>query len=418
MRLVTLMLSAFVAAGCGCAIKPLIPFGSDRITPQEVTQHAPRQTPIGVWYAVEPLMTDDEQSLPAAVSQDFEQISRLGFNTVFVRHLDNAQRREVLDLARKFGLQIVLPNRDVIHYVRSGIMPDGCHSAADVVDRSVSQVEDHPALALHYIGRVTSPDMFERAREVGNAIMRRGGAAPFVELSPDACQVNDPDNPFYYALYMRLPAARTASDTQTVHWKRYVDHGPYSKLHLDSDVRRLQTIACRAVPGLLSVPEGNELFYLYHAGLLQGATGGLVLDGFRTVPGRGSGLADHDGQMPISRVAAIKKLIERASTWGKYIKRRKPEPIDYVEGAGQDIQTVLFRGRFSPMVLAFNASENRFAHRKIILPTSMGGRTFQKAVERESGAGAGGGQVFKAGPKGIEIKIDLSPGQAALYELF
>ena len=126
----------------------------------------------------------------------------------------------------------------------------------------------------------------------------------------------------------------------------------------------------------------------YHLGLTTGLTGGLVVDGFRSVQGGSVGGA---GASDARRVTAIRRITARAAAWGPKLRRLTPEAIEPAGHSSDRLSVFLFCGPKRRFVLLFNTSTDEFLHRTVQLPPTLDSTVVRRAVpvppERHTMAG-------------------------------
>jgi hypothetical protein len=157
---------------------------------------------------------------------------------------------------------------------------------------------------------------------------------------------------------------------------------------------------------------------LYHAAVSGGSTRGVVVDAYAELPGRTRGLVDHNNRLSLVRSAAVKRIVSRARQWGPMLRQAEANTLPGVQSYDDDVVvTLLTRGR-RRLVLVWNTSTTRFLRTSVFLPEQVDGRPAERAVEVAGEPGMLGGAVYTKRRGKIDIKVDLAPGNAGLFELF
>ena len=81
----------------------------------------------------------------------------------------------------------------------------------------------------------------------------------------------------------------------------------------------MMILRCHHEPGESSADAVRRWLWEFHAALARGLTGGLVIDQYCTIPGRGSALADPDGNVGIERINAVKRMVDRMRRWNQTV---------------------------------------------------------------------------------------------------
>jgi hypothetical protein len=352
-------------------------------------------------YAVEPLYGLSADGIQALVERDLETIRRLGIEAVLAAHVDDANRRMLMSAAEAAGLALILPDRVIAHYVRTGHVDDTYGSWQKMTDaRCRSLPPGAPVLAMD-IGYVANDEAARRAGAVAGQMARVAPHLPaMATLGPAVTSPPDRIGPIASIGTDRRPV-RPGSGSAS----EPAGPPPLGKVRINQ----------RVVPDTDTV---RRWFAAYHAGLAAGMTAGVVFDSYRKVPGQWQGLVDKRGRIPVSSAAAFKQLLDRARTWGSRLTGARPQTI---AGAGErdpDLEpTLLVRGR-QRFVLIRNVSEERFVRGRVVLPTRLGNEPVRRLVGVPGETNALGGRVVEPTTGRLELPVDLPPGGADLYEVF
>jgi hypothetical protein len=356
--------------------------------------------PIAVRYAVEPVRVTHGDTLPDAIERDFSRIRALGLNTVWVTHVANDDRGVVLAAAQKDDLALLLPDRAILYYVRTGRLSRGVTGVKRLVRSRLSPSVFRSPVAGVIVGTVTDVAMYRRAADVARAVADVApGLTVAVFVRPGyVLPPEPPDN---------LVAIVTADP------KGGLTRSGHHTLHARAMVR---------VPVSPSAPNPAPMLHrwlnAYHAGLAAGATGGVVFDAYAETPGRRPGLARGDDSEPAERSAAAKQVIDRARRWGPLLRDTSPQPIVQPRVFDDSLRLVLFAKARRRFLMVWNTSAQRFVRGQVSLPETVSKTRVLRAVEVPADPGTIGGRVLEPHRGVIDVAVDLAPGDAMLYELF
>ncbi len=334
----------------------------------------PPATPylIAVRYDVEPRFVGSEH--PAAVStirRDFQAIAELGFNGVVFRHVEDADRLAMLDIARGTGLKAFIPDRHFERYVSTGLLPAGCADVPELVRTLPRKLTDHSALKALAVSAGNGTDATRRAATL----------AASLRVQRLRCVLLGRNSP---------PA-----DTEGL---AMIDA---AVLDADREGSLLQRLLAQ-----------------FHAGLSDGFTRGLVVDRFGPLPGSRSVMAPPGEPFSPAQAAAIDALVARARQWGPRLCRFAAQPVvsAAIEEAHVQI-TALIRDR-RRYVLVSNAGDDVYARGEVVLPELIGGAPADRAVEVLPSTDRIAGRVVDAQRGRVTLSVSLRPGDAALFEIF
>ena len=346
---------AFAAGGCATMTAP-----------------SARSYLIAVRYDVEPRFVGSER--PAAIStirRDFHAIAELGFNAVVLRHVEDADRLTMLDIARGVGLRALIPDRRFERYVSTGLLPTGCIDLSELVPALPRTLTDHSALDAFAISAGRGPNATRRAATLSTSLNMR-----------------------------RLRSVLLGKNSQPA------DTGGLMMIDAavgDADQR-----------GSLL----QRLLSQFHAGLGLGFTSGLVVDRFRSLPGYRSVMAPAGRPFTPAQAAAIHALIARARHWGPRLSGFAAEPVASEAVGGAHVHITALIGDRRRYVLISNSQDDVYARGEVVLPGLMGGAPVGRAVEVLSSTDRTAGRVVEAQRRRVTLSVSLRPGDAALFEIF
>jgi hypothetical protein len=327
---------------------------------------------IAVGYDVEPVFVEKgRREAVETVRRDFQDIAEVGFTGVLLRHVDDADRGAVLDIAEENGLRAAVPQRSFDHYLLTGMLPPGCGSKTDLVLAASSRIAHHPSFAAFVVNCA-------RSRSAG----RRGAGL---------CRLLEQHG---------VPGVTVDS--------RNGDPTAVALARID--------------PGATEGDRGSSLVETwlaqFHAGLASGRTAGLVFDRYRRPPGDPRGLVASRGAPGPTDRAAIKHILTRAQQWGPTLYRAVPAPTANTTSDVDDLSAAaLVRGK-RRFVLVLNRSMERYARGNVLLPESIGGKAVTRAVEVPPSPADAAGRVIEPQRGRITLSAALRPGDAALFEIF
>ena len=336
---------------------------------------------IAVRYDVEARSVDVGEPMRwESLRTDLTAIANLGFDTVVLRHLDEEERRDVLNAVAAAGLTAAVALRDFDYFVLTGRDPAGGGRADHLVRRVAGELIAHPALRTLVVAGGWTSRSAARANSLCEAARRPG-----------------------------LPC-HALDETGLFYGNEWGDRAPGRSGPATVDTGGLED-------GLPGSPL-ERLLAQYHAGLAAGRTGGLVVDRYRRPPGDRAGVIPEGTAVSPARKAAIAGLIGHARRWGpRLFNLTKVELGDAVGGSPALRVTGLGSGR-RVYVLVSNPASDRYARGDVVLTTPVGGVSASRAVEVPSRGDGAAGRVIRAHRGRITIPISLRPGDAALFEIF
>lgn len=342
----------WMSLSAGCAVSPG-PAGESFI--------------VGIRYDVEPrriAVSDD--ALPDKARGDFVSMAALGFDTVILQHVTDADRLPLLDLAAECGLKLMLPDRDIDHFIKTGMGPGaGPMQSKEFLDQ-VQVVASHPAFAGVILPAVVGIAAQKRTQSVRQALAER-------HISVLCLSAGGPSAP---AIIQSAPVWDGASSEASA-----------------------------------------RLLAQYFAALRAGRTGGIVVDRFARLPGDPPGLHDPTNEVLAGHRAAVDALLSRARRWGPLLAGAQALELSPPDGSTDLTLTMLRRGSRTYLLIAAT-DPHRFVRREVRLPVSWQGQTLSRAVEIPPTAQEGAGDVFLGRGREVIVSLSLRPGDAALFEMF
>ncbi len=327
---------------------------------------------VAVRYDVEPVIIREGRNAAAdTIRLDFQEVAKLGFDGVVLRHLDSSDRETVLDAARAAGLTSALPLRRFKHFITTGTLPAASPNVAGLARAGLGELGTSPSEMPLAVDPGHSARTVNRS-ETLCAMVQAGGGRCLTTGGADATGSGD---------------ALAVIDTA----------------------------------GELSNPGASPLeawLAGYHRGLLLGRTTGLVVDRYRRPIGDPPGLVTYGRSPEPARASAIRELITRARRWGPRLHRFVVEPLATVLPEGLGVRVAVFARDRRKYVLVFNPSSDRYARGEVALPETINGAEPERAVEVPPSEARLAGQVFYRQRGRIVLPVALRPGDAALFELF
>lgn len=353
---VAVLLDALCLLSGGCAIQ---------------TATRPARYWIAARYDVEPRISGGDLSRnDDVIGNDFKAIAGLGFDGVVLYHVEDGDRRSLLDLADEVGLKAAIPDRRFDRFVVTGELPPQCRDENDLLRaarrETPNDIVHHSAFHGYVVEGGRGPTARERSQRLCAQLVRNGTACILLGDNDDA------------------PWAVIDA--------RAVREGP---------------------PGTAL----ERLLAKYHAALCTGQTGGVIVDRFLRLPGDPPGLTSPDEPLVPAHSSALAMLIQRARCWGPKLSAL---PVSSLISATDSswLTVTVFGQAARRYVLVFNTSTERFAREEVRLPASILNRSVSRAVEVPPSTDRIGGRVIHTQRSQIILPIELRPGDAALFEVF
>ena len=351
--------------------------------------------PVGVCYGVESVPSTQRDRLLRRVDADLATIRRMGINTVFFRHIDPGDHAAVAAAARRHHLKIVLPDRPAQYHVMTGV-PESHRAPPSWMMNGKSPVVG--TLWALDLGRASDRTSAERLERVA-ALYRLTPSLP-----PTFAQTTGP---------IPESVAFPASPSGT-------GESPAAPADDRAGGRPMMILRCHHEPGESSTDAVRRWLWQFHAALARGLTGGLVIDRYYTIPGRGPALADPDGNVGVERINAVKRMADRMQRWGPMLDRLdlKSYAAPASTDAGDMLSVTVFARDRRRLVLVFNPSRSQYLRTTLTLDEVIAGLPATRLVEAPGDARTSLGAVHEARRGRITLPVDIAPGDARLYEVF
>lgn len=323
---------------------------------------------IAARYDVEPKLIEGGLSPNEnAIRNDFKAIAELGFGGVVLHHVEDGDRRTLLDLAAEAGLKAAVPDRKFDRFVVTGRLPPSCREEDDLFREAPDEVIRHPAFNGYVVEDGRGPAARERSRKLRAQLTRRGAIGSLPGVYDDA---------------------------------------PPAIIHAE---------AVRQDPPGTAI---ERLLAEYHTALSEGRTGGVIVDRFARLPGDPPGLTSPDDPLLPAYSSAVAALIQRARCWGPRLNGLPAAALDIEETKSSSLAVTALSRDARRYLLLFNTSKDRFARSEVRLPATILDRTVLRAVEVPPSTDRGAGRVIHSQHGQLIFPIELRPGDAMLFELF
>ena len=382
-------------AASGCAVRPAV-------------ERVPVMVPVAVWYRGQPGTYHAGNGGLARLEEDLAGLRSLGFNTVVVDRIDDAERGVVSAAARRNGLGAVVGHRATDRYVRSGALPAGVPTMAALVRANLAAFDGGHRPAMHRLPDAPGPGMLDRLRAVQDALAVADPAHPSLVLLDD--EAHDVGLRPGFVAGSALPFVAT-SDAEPADAAPAPPDGPEADATRPAGQRRLITIQATGIPGRLRFPNELEWALTYHAGLARGFTDGILFYAYGASASDRDALGTGAGDLTRARRAAVKRLTSRALRWGSRLQGARRIEAEAVRVDSSRVATALFARGDRRFLLVYNRSAKHFARGTVRVPVELAGVRIRWAIDTETSR--------RQEPRGatIPIAVRLKPGDGLLYEL-
>jgi hypothetical protein len=390
--------AALSAAVGGCTLAPPRP----TVAPPQLA------CPLGIGYSVESVRAGD-RDLARRVDTDLATIRRMGLNIVFFRHVDPDRYGALAAAAHRHQLCVVFPDRAAQEYVLTGapaldaVRADGpaAFSARDL--RSVLWAVD--------LGRAVDPESATRLEQVATVYRADPALPPTFAQTAGA-----PPASLAWSAGAPVTEAPTAGSPGKVAAPRATRSGVLPEP--PPEPHPLMTVSCDLRADETSADAVRRWWWQFHAALARGYTGGLLVDRYYRIPGRGSALADPNGDVSIERINAVKRLAGRMQRWSPLLNRLSLKPLAPPSDASPTLSLSLFARDRRRLLLVFNRSTAEYLRTTLTLGDTLDGVGAERLVEVPGDTDATLGAVIEARRGVLTVTLDLAPGDARLYEVF
>ncbi|MDO8631850.1 MAG: hypothetical protein Q7R41_15290 [Phycisphaerales bacterium] len=303
---------------------------------------------------------------------DLTRASELGFDAVVFECVEDDERAEMLEVASSSGLAAIVPDRDAQYYLLTGRLPSSFASVDDMIRGKLRGLSAQNGFAGLSIGRVaSSPGASDRYFKVRAAV--RELDVPCVVL----------------ATTIDLPCDGSAFAV--------VDAGELADDAVGSPLERLLA--------------------RFHGELAAGRTAGLVVDRFARAPGDRAGLVTVDNPPTAAKLAAVQGLVRRAQRWGPRLFGCRSEIVRDASVDGEGVSLTTFVLGLRRYALWYNPSGDRYVRGSVAAPASIDGRPVLRLIEIPPTPDHIAGEVFESQRGGVTIRVDMRPGDGALFEV-
>lgn len=341
----------------------------------------------GVHYSARAAQLCSPQRNLDLVKRDFANIQKMKLDVVLIDDFQPDDIGAIVALAAEHDLKLVPADMAAVRRVR-GLTGD--NDGATELPRS-------PVIVGVYVGHVVDAVTLERAKKEAVRIRSsRRDAKTFVHM--DASMITE--------------AHAKAFD----HVITYMPHGASSSKR-SSSVGGFQSLRFKSGSG------GNDAtirswLLSFHRGLAKGQTAGLLIEGFRTLPGEEAGLVHQEAPLSPERITMVQRIATRAKRWQKVLTGLSPTSVVPLEDSMAGVEVTLLARGVRRCILVINPSTTDFARGEVSLPVELNGSPVVRAVVVPPESAAGLGDVIRARQERLVIPVKLAPGDAALYELF
>jgi len=319
-----------------------------------------------------------EQSVD--VQYDFARIAELGFDTVLLNPACWADAKTALDAASTQHLGVVL--------------------AIDVQDRP-AEAGRARTMSKNGASYLPIPAALLRHEALRGAVVEAGcsrsGASRAVDVCSSVSRAGLRCVPIFEASHL----AESGRETQCR------DAG-----EITASAPAVVDASMIAAKGVASPKQ--QLLGQYHAALSGGLDGGLVVSGWQ-----------HDdtpqGQrfdsLPAPR-AAVAALLDRAKRWGPRLVGSKVVTNDASASCAPCFRLTTFLRGERRYLLIFNPAPDHSARGELRIPARFADGMIQRAVEIPGEDTPTPGNVYHVAHGRIAIALELTPGDAKLFEIF
>ena len=342
---------------------------------------------VGVHYSAQVARRCSPQRNFDLVKRDFANIKKMKIDAVLIDDLQPDDVDSVLQIAAEDELKLILADPEAVNRVR------GLSQSPNTITR----LPESKVIGGYYLGHVVDSATFARARQEAARVQSvHPGAATFVHM--DASMISDERARAFDHVIAYSP---WGTDSH----KQSASNGGFQTLRFggengDSDA----TIRS----WLLS----------FHRGLARGQSEGLLIEGFRTLPGEKVGLVHQDAPLSPERITMVQRIATRAKLWRKVLTGLSPTPLVPLEESLANVEVTLLARGTRRCILVINPSTTDFARGEVVLPVELNGSPVVRAVVVPADGAAGLGEVIRARQSRLVIPVVLAPGDAALFDLF
>ncbi len=357
--------------------------------PEEFDKH---ECLLGAWYSVENARAVGAGNLEARLEQDFSRMGKMGLNTVLLRHCDKFDLPLALAAATRHGLRTVVCDHRAMRYVRSG--------SGNASFSGANTIPDQETTKQRYVGRIVDDVTASRCERVIVSASPRAHAIRAVVCSG-----------------MQMLQRLLALDSDVLILADSMPDGEVCGLGTTSSMMLIQTIRClqHRKDELMTV---RQWLGEFHEGLASGRVGGVVFDAYRSSSCNWSGLVIGNSPPSAERSALLRRIAARSKCWNPKLEGLVPQTISPLSGGSPSTRSTLFSGPRRQYLLIVNHSSTKFVRTALCYQTALGEKSIVRAVEVPSSSHSQLGTVLEPANDVLRIPVNISPGDALLYELF
>ncbi len=340
---------------------------------------------VGVHYSARVARQSSPDRNLDLVKRDFANIKKMKIDVVLIDEVDGNDVDSIVECADRHDLKLILPDIQAVNRVR-GLSLAGASSSRRIKS---------PAIVGYYLGHVVNGASFAQAQKE-SARIHAANAKSLTVVRMDASMISeDRIDAFDHVI------AHVAGDEST----SKPTAGAFQTIRFRSDGRENDATI-------------RSWLLAFHRGLAKGRSGGLIIEGFRTLPGDGVGLVSRDVPLSPERITMVQRIANRAKRWSTVLTGLGQADVKPLEESLASVDVALLAKGHRRCLLIVNPSTRDFARGEVSLPIELNGSAVVRAVAVPADSDATLGDVIRARSDRIVFQVKLAPGDAALYELF
>ncbi len=345
------------------------------------------QIHVGVHYSARVARLCSPERNLDLVKRDFANIKKMKIDVVLIEDINTDDLDGVLEYAAENELKLIVPDREAINRVRG---------LALASQQSV-RLPKSPSIVGYFLGHVVDHPSYVHAQKEANRIRTsHSNAKTFVRMDSSMIstqRVKAFDHVIAHSPHGSQddPPSQAAGAFQTI---RFGGNGAND----DSTIR--------------------AWLLAYHRGLAKGQAAGLMIEGFRSLPGDGVGFVSRNAPLSPERITMVQRIANRAKRWQKVLTGLKPVNLVPLEESLKSVEVAMLANGPRRCVLITNPSTSDFARGDVSLPVELNAAPVVRAVVVPAESETVLGDVIRARSDRLVIPVKLAPGDAALYELF
>lgn len=337
--------------------------------------------------------------------RDLRELKSLGFSAVAYSHALQDEFEILAETAREAGMHVMHEPRSFAHFTQDGRRAPTMSAVELPVGQAVKGETGNTAHDHFILARSDSEQSVRRADRIRTAAVSRGENCcialrdfPAPSLNGD----NIPDRSASVLSKMESPPACVINFAAVTAITQLTPHRNESP--------PMESTAIDVRTGLLSS---------FHDKVTAGLTGGLLLDGLFTLPGEPASLLSSHHRDRVATRAAVKALLQRAEAWSSHISNARVRRLSRPEESQSisELTWTLLESQGRSHLIVHNTALDSFQRMTPRLETIRALDRFDRAVEVNQSS-VRPGNVFMRNHTGWLLRLDLAPGDAALFELF